>query len=325
MATLKDKKILLAVTGSIAAYKIATLTRLLVKSGAEVRIIMTEAATKFITPLTLATLSKNEVHQEVSSGASWNNHVELGLWADAMVVAPLTATSMAKMANAICDSMVVAVYLSARCPVFFAPAMDLDMYEHKTTKDNLTKLISNGNKIIEARTGELASGLVGKGRMEEPENILKQIKLYLKEGLLLSGKTVLITAGPTYEQIDPVRFIGNNSSGKMGYELAKTATKLGADVTLVSGPTELKPESNTNLINVRTAAEMYDAVHENFKTADIIIMAAAVADYSPKEIELNKIKKTNESFSINLVSTKDILSSIGKIKLDKQHICNTSK
>jgi phosphopantothenoylcysteine decarboxylase/phosphopantothenate--cysteine ligase len=319
MATLKDKKILLAVTGSIAAYKIATLTRLLVKSGAEVRIIMTEAATKFITPLTLATLSKNEVHQEVSSGASWNNHVELGLWADAMVVAPLTATSMAKMANAICDSMVVAVYLSARCPIFFAPAMDLDMWAHPANQANLEKLTSYGNHLIPVGVGELASGLSGAGRMAEPEQIVEVLEQHFRKGEDLKGKKVLITAGPTYEAIDPVRFIGNRSSGKMGIALAEDALRRGAEVCLILGPSRFHlSHPSLNLIKVESADEMYASATQYFPETDVAILAAAVSDYRPKEQANEKIKKKSENLILELVKNPDIAASLGKQKQKHQ-------
>ncbi|MCH2081590.1 MAG: bifunctional phosphopantothenoylcysteine decarboxylase/phosphopantothenate--cysteine ligase CoaBC [Saprospiraceae bacterium] len=319
MATLKDKKILLAVTGSIAAYKIATLTRLLVKSGAQVRIIMTEAATKFITPLTLATLSKNEVHQEVSSGASWNNHVELGLWADLMVVAPLTATSMAKMANAICDSMVVAVYLSARCPIFFAPAMDLDMWAHPANQANLKKLISYGNHLIPVGIGELASGLSGAGRMAEPAQIVEVLAHHFQKGKDLQGKKVLITAGPTFEAIDPVRFIGNRSSGKMGLALAKDALRRGAEVCLILGPSRLDlSHPALNLVKVESADQMYAAAKQHFPAMDIAILAAAVSDYRPKEQALEKIKKKSENLILELVKNPDIAASLGQQKQKHQ-------
>jgi phosphopantothenoylcysteine decarboxylase/phosphopantothenate--cysteine ligase len=314
------KNILLGITGGIAAYKTANLVRLFKKSGANVQVVMTPDAKEFVTPLTLSTLSENPVHSVFADEESgeWTNHVELGLWADIFIIAPATANTIGKMANGLCDNLLMATYLSSKCQVFLAPAMDLDMYKHKTTTNNLQKLISNGNIIIDAKEGELASGLVGKGRMEEPENIFNTVNEYLKEGLLLSGKKVLITAGPTFEQIDPVRFIGNNSSGKMGYELAEKAMLLGADVTIVSGPTSLKVSKSINKISVRSAQDMFESVIDNYKEADIIIAAAAVADFTPLNPQNDKIKKTEDSLRIDLKPTKDILASIGGLKTDKQ-------
>tara|TARA_B100000809_G_scaffold47926_1_gene42595 strand:+ start:1296 stop:2492 length:1197 start_codon:yes stop_codon:yes gene_type:complete len=314
------KNILLGVTGGIAAYKTANLVRLFKKSGANIQVVMTPDAKEFVTPLTLSTLSGNPVHSVFSDDETgeWTNHVDLGLWADILVIAPATANTIGKMANGLCDNLLMATYLSAKCQVFVAPAMDLDMYKHQSTKKNLKELISNGNIIIDAKEGELASGLVGKGRMEEPENIIIQIENHLKEGLLLTGKKVLITAGPTYEQIDPVRFIGNNSSGKMGYELAEKAVKLGANVTLVSGPTNLISSKSIKLVDVRSAKQMYEAVHNHQETSDIIIMAAAVADYTPEFVNSEKIKKQDNSLQIKLKSTSDILASVGLIKKENQ-------
>jgi phosphopantothenoylcysteine decarboxylase / phosphopantothenate---cysteine ligase len=314
------KNILLGITGGIAAYKTANLVRLFKKSGANVQVVMTPDSKEFVTPLTLSTLSENPVHSVFADDETgeWTNHVELGLWADIFIIAPATANTIGKMANGLCDNLLMATYLSAKCPVFIAPAMDLDMYKHGTTSGNLKKLTLNGNKIIDAQVGELASGLVGKGRMEEPENIFNHIHNYLKEGLSLSGKTVLITAGPTYEQIDPVRFIGNNSSGKMGYELAEKAIKLGAFVTLVSGPTNIEASRSINKIDVRSAEEMYNEIHKSYEDADVIIMAAAVADYTPEEVADNKMKKSDDSLQINLKSTKDILASVGSLKTENQ-------
>ena len=314
------KNILLGVTGGIAAYKTANLVRLFKKSGANIQVVMTPDAKEFVTPLTLSTLSGNPVHSVFADDETgeWTNHVDLGLWADIFIVAPATANTISKMANGLCDNLLMATYLSAKCQVFVAPAMDLDMYKHQTTKNNLNELISNGNIIIDAKEGELASGLVGKGRMEEPENIIIQIENHLKEGLLLTGKKVLITAGPTYEQIDPVRFIGNNSSGKMGYELAEKAMKLGANVILVSGPTNLSASKSINKVDVRSAKQMYEAVHNHQETADIIIMAAAVADYTPQFVNSEKIKKQDNSLQIKLKSTSDILASVGRIKKENQ-------
>lgn len=314
------KNILLGVTGGIAAYKTANLVRLFKKSGANIQVVMTPDAKEFVTPLTLSTLSGNPVHSVFADDETgeWTNHVDLGLWADIFIVAPATANTISKMANGLCDNLLMATYLSAKCQVFVAPAMDLDMYKHQTTKNNLNELISNGNIIIDAKEGELASGLVGKGRMEEPENIIIQIENHLKEGLLLTGKKVLITAGPTYEQIDPVRFIGNNSSGKMGYELAEKAMKLGANVILVSGPTNLSASKSINKVDVRSAKQMYEAVHNYQEAADIIIMAAAVADYTPEFVNSEKIKKQDNSLQIKLKSTSDILASVGLIKKENQ-------
>ena len=317
---LSRKNILLGVTGGIAAYKTANLVRLFKKSGALVKVVMTPDSKEFITPLTLSTLSENPIYSHFSSKETgeWNSHVELALWADLFIIAPATANTIAKMASGPCDNLLLATYLSAKCPVFIAPAMDLDMYKHPTTHDNLLKLVSNNNIIIEAQDGELASGLVGKGRMEEPEEITNQINNYLKKGLPLTGKTVLITAGPTYEQIDPVRFIGNNSSGKMGYELAEKANKLGANVILVSGPTHLSVSNSISKLEIRSAKEMYDVVHNNVKDADIIVMAAAVSDYTPKQQRNEKIKKSSDNLQIELESTKDILASVGELVSEKQ-------
>ncbi|MCI5081957.1 MAG: bifunctional phosphopantothenoylcysteine decarboxylase/phosphopantothenate--cysteine ligase CoaBC [Saprospiraceae bacterium] len=326
MSSLKNKKILLGITGSIAAYKTAFLTRILIKAGAEVKVIMTEAATHFITPLTLATLSKSDVFEEVSSGSNWNNHVELGLWADAMIIAPLTATSMAKMANAICDNMVVAVYLSARCPVFFAPAMDLDMWAHPANQTNLQKLLSYGNRLIPVGHGELASGLSGAGRMAEPEDIVAQLSQYFERtdvvgesSTFLEGKRVLITAGPTYEAIDPVRFIGNRSSGKMGVALAEAALRHGAEVCLILGPSRLSPKyENLELVRVESAQEMYEAAVQHFHESDIAILAAAVADYRPKDVADEKIKKKSENLILELVKNPDIAAELGRVKRPEQ-------
>ncbi len=318
---LNNKNILLGVTGGIAAYKTANLVRLLKKAGANVQVVMTPAAMDFITPLTLSTLSENPVHYKFSDEETgeWENHVELGLWADLFIVAPATANTIAKMAAGICDNLLMASYLSAKCPVYVCPAMDLDMYKHETTTQNFNILKANKNIIIDAQKGELASGLIGKGRMEEPEEIVTFIKQHLKKGLKLERKKVLITAGPTYEQIDPVRFIGNNSSGKMGYELAEIAAKLGADVTLVSGPTKLGIKNkDIKKLDVISANDMYQAVMNYFKAADIIIMAAAVADYAPEKPSDTKIKKAGNNLSIALKPTHDILAEVGKHKTTKQ-------
>lgn len=317
---LKGKNILLGISGGIASYKIATLTRLLKKSGANIKIVMTPAAKEFITPLTLSTLSENPVNTEFSSKQSgeWNSHVDLGLWADLFVIAPATANTIAKMANGICDNLLLATYLSAKCPIFIAPSMDLDMFKHPATIKNINTLKDFGYTIVDAVSGELASGLVGKGRMEEPERISEIIHFFFQENQILKGRMVLITAGPTYEQIDPVRFIGNNSSGKMGVELAKQAQNLGAEVTLVIGPNKLEPIAGINWINVKSAAEMYIKVNETVKNADIIIMSAAVADFKPKKVSNQKIKKSKESLLIELEPTTDILKSVGEIKSKKQ-------
>ena len=317
---LKGKNILLGISGGIASYKIATLTRLLKKSGANIKVVMTPAAKEFITPLTLSTLSENPVYSSFADKQTgeWNSHVELGLWADVMVVAPATANTIAKMANGICDNLLLATYLSAKCPVFVAPAMDLDMYLHPTTTKNINTLKEFGYTIIDAVDGELASGLVGKGRMEEPEKIAELLRDFFKSEQLLTGKKVLITAGPTYEQIDPVRFIGNNSSGKMGVELAKKALDLGADVTLVIGPNKQVKVDGINWIDVKSAEEMYNQVHKHVKKADIVIMSAAVADFKPKKVSKQKIKKNNADLIIDLEPTQDILKSVGDIKTKNQ-------
>ncbi len=319
MSVLSGKKILLGITAGIAAYKSANLVRLFIKLGAEVKVIMTPASKDFITPLTLSTLSKNPVHSQFfdteNDNEVWNNHVELGLWADYFLIAPATANTLSKMANGTCDNLVLATYLSAKCPVYFAPAMDLDMYKHPSTKENFQKLQSFGNRMIPATSGELASGLVGEGRMAEPEDIVAFIEKDILSTLPLSGKKVLITAGPTYEAIDPVRFIGNHSSGKMGFEIAKEAANLGAEVFLISGPSNEKiNHSLIHRIDVVSAEEMFKASHEYFNEIDITILSAAVADYKPKNIANQKIKKSAASLSIELEPTKDILASLGKIK-----------
>jgi phosphopantothenoylcysteine decarboxylase/phosphopantothenate--cysteine ligase len=316
---LGGKKVLLGVCGSIAAYKTVSLVRLLVKAGAEVRVVMTRASVEFITPLTLSTVSKNEVLIDFHEGEGqlWNNHVDLGLWADVMVVAPATANSIAKCSQGVCDNLLAAVYLSARCPVFWAPAMDLDMYQHPSTQENLQKLKSYGNAIIDARFGELASGLVGTGRMAEPEEIFEALEAHFTQELPLKNKTALVTAGPTYEEIDPVRFIGNYSSGKMGFALAEQLAKQGANVTLISGPTSLQPKNKAiKLVPVKGAEEMYESVSNIFASTDIAIFAAAVADYKPKSKSATKIKK-NELPQILLESTPDIAMQMGKVK--KKH------
>lgn len=319
MKTLIDgKKIILCITGSIAAYKAASLVRLFVKANADVRVIMTPSACSFITPLTLSTLSKHEVHTEVSDGNSWNNHVELGLWADAMIVAPCTATSLGKMANGIADNMVVATYLSAKCPVYIAPAMDLDMWKHPSTKNNIKKLESFGNEIIPVGDGELASGLTGEGRMAEPEEIIEfMIAAFSKEQDLVN-KRILITAGPTYEAIDPVRYIGNRSSGKMGVAIAESCANRGARVELVLGPSKLSIDHpNINCTRIQSAEEMFQAAVTVFDKCDAAVMAAAVADYTPKTVSDIKIKKKDGDLTIPLERTKDIAGHLGSIKKDQ--------
>lgn len=319
MSVLSGKKIVLGVSGGIAAYKTASLVRLFIKAGADVQVIMTPASKDFVTPLTLSTLSKNPVHStfynEDDENAVWNNHVELGLWADLMVIAPATANTLSKMANGTCDNLLIATYLSAKCPVYFAPAMDLDMYKHPSTLSSFKLLEQFGNTIIPAESGELASGLSGEGRMAEPENIISFLEADLESKLPLKGKKILITAGPTYEAIDPVRFIGNHSSGKMGFDIANHAADLGAEVVLISGPTHLKlGNKKIKLVNVTSAQEMYDASHLYYDDVDVAIAAAAVADYRPKYPASQKIKKTEDVFNIELEKTQDILASLGKLK-----------
>ncbi len=316
---LSGKNILLGITGGIAAYKTTFLVRLLIKAGAKVKVVMTQSAGSFVSPLTLATLSKNPVLMdfvnEEDGSISWNNHVELGLWADLMVIAPATANTLSKMAQGTCDNLLLATYLSAKCPVYFAPAMDLDMYKHPSTAVSLEKLQSFGNRMIPAESGELASGLHGEGRMAEPEHIMHFLQEDLAQGLPLNGKQVLITAGPTQEAIDPVRFLGNRSSGTMGFELAKKAANLGAKVILVSGPTSLNVEHNSiDLIRVTSAQEMHDAAHKYYKNTDIVICAAAVADYRPKHVAQEKMKKKDGDLQIELERNPDILLSLGENK-----------
>jgi len=319
MSVLKGKNILLGISGGIAAYKTASLVRLFIKAGAHVQVVMTPASVDFVTPLTLSTLSKNPVYStfynQDDENATWNNHVELALWADFMIIAPATANTLSKMASGTCDNLLMATYLSAKCPVYFAPAMDLDMYIHPTTKINFEKLNSFGNTIIPAESGELASGLSGEGRMAEPENIVQFIEKDLESKLPLKGKKILITAGPTYEAIDPVRFIGNHSSGKMGFDIAIAAANFGAEVILVSGPTYLQlKHSLVNVIRITSADEMYVACHQYFESCDVAIAAAAVADYKPKNVAQQKIKKSDATFTIELEKNKDILLSLGQIK-----------
>jgi phosphopantothenoylcysteine decarboxylase/phosphopantothenate--cysteine ligase len=319
MSILSGKNILLGVTAGIAAYKTAHLTRLFIKAGAKVKVVMTPNAVDFITPLTLSVLSNNPVYTEFVSEDKndelWNSHVDLGLWADYMIIAPATANTLSKMHNGTADNLLIACYLSAKCPVFVAPAMDLDMYKHPSTKESLKILSSYGNIIIPAESGELASGLEGEGRMSEPETIVAFMENQIKSKAPLYGKKVLITAGPTYEAIDPVRFIGNHSSGKMGFEIAKQAARLGAEVTLVSGPSYQNCENlPINRIDVVSAEQMYNAVFEYYKNTDIAIAAAAVADYKPSNVATQKIKKSADQFLINLSPTQDILKEMGRLK-----------
>jgi phosphopantothenoylcysteine decarboxylase / phosphopantothenate---cysteine ligase len=315
---LKEKKILLGVTGSIAAFKTAALVRLLIKQGADVKIVMTTAAKDFVTPLTLSTLSKKEVLIDIADNNTWANHVQLGRWADVMLIAPLSCNTLAKMANGLCDNLLMAVYLSATCPVVVAPAMDEDMWHHTTTKDNLASLTRFGNAIIPVEKGELASGLHGEGRMTEPETIIQWLEDFFTEAQQLQGKKVLITAGPTYEAIDPVRFIGNHSSGKMGVAIAEEMQRRGAQVTLVLGPSAIKAAEGITVIKVKSAQDMYDACVSAFASTDIAVMSAAVADYTPVTMATEKIKKAEDSFTIALTKTKDILKTLGQMKKDKQ-------
>ncbi len=317
---LKGKKILLGVSGSIAAYKATYLTRLLVKAGAEVKIIMTTSAKDFVTPLSLSTLSKNPVLSDLTENDSWANHVMLGRWADIMLIAPLSCNTLAKMATGLCDNLLMAVYLSATCPVAVAPAMDEDMWHHEATKKNLDAIIARGNHCIPVENGELASGLVGEGRMAEPETIIKWLNDFFLNLNELSGKKVLITAGPTYESIDPVRFIGNHSSGKMGVAIAEEMFKRGATVTLVLGPSSMKVSPGIEMIKVRSAAEMFVACEKKFETTDIAVLSAAVADYTPSEVAPEKIKKSEDELTIKLTKTKDILKTLGERKKDGQII-----
>ena len=318
---LKGKKIVVGITGSIAAYKIPFLVRLLIKEGAEVRVIMTPAATDFVTPLTLATLSQHAVIVAPfkAQDGEWNNHVELGQWADVMIFAPVTANSLGKMAHGIADNFVVTAYLSAKCPVFIAPAMDLDMYAHPSTQNNISILKSFGNFIIEPQVGELASGLSGPGRLEEPEAILQIVIKHFKQGQVLNKKKILITAGPTYEKIDPVRFIGNYSTGKMGFSLAIEAAQRGAQVTLVTGPVNLTiSHPNIDRIDVESAEEMYQVCMQEAALAEIVIMSAAVADYTCKQQSQVKLKKSQAAFVPELTPTRDILKELGARKTKDQ-------
>ena len=318
MSILSGKKILLGISGGIAAYKTPNLVRSFIKQGAEVKVVMTDSAKEFVTPLSLSTVSNNAVFSSFKSDEDdgmWNNHVELGLWCDIMLICPATANTLFKMANGNCDNLLIAVYLSCKSDVFFAPAMDLDMYKHNSTKESVKKLQSFGNILIPPAVGELASGLSGEGRLPEPEEVVEFIYNHYSANLPLYGKKVLISAGPTVEQLDPVRFISNHSSGKMGYSLAETALSLGGDVTLVSGPTnQIISSKKIHLINVKTGNEMYSNVLDNYEDADIVIMAAAVSDYKPKEFSQKKIKKDNKEINIKFEKTTDILNELGKHK-----------
>lgn len=318
---LEGKKIILGVTGSIAAYKAAVLLRLLVKEGAEVQVIITPAGKEFITPLTLSALSGKPVISEFfgANDGMWNSHVDLGLWADAMIIAPATASTLGKMVSGVADNMLVTTYLSAKCPVFIAPAMDLDMFAHPSTQRNLATLRAIGNIVIEPATGELASGLTGKGRMEEPENIVKILAMFFSQSQSLKGKTFLVTAGPTYEKIDAVRFLGNYSSGKMGYAIAETLAKNGAEVILVSGPVSINTtESKIELVKVKSAAEMYEQCVARFPKCSGAVMCAAVADFTVGIPENKKVKRGKEDWQLTLKPTKDIAQALGKLKTEKQ-------
>lgn len=322
MSVLSGKKILLGVTAGIAAYKTSYLVRHFIKAGAAVQVVMTPAAKDFVTPLTLSTLSKNPVHSTFydknEENELWNNHVDLALWADLMILAPLTANTLAKMTEGICDNLLLATYLSAKSTVYFAPAMDLDMYQHETTSANIARLESRGNIFIPPSFGELASGLEGEGRMAEPEEIVSFIEKHLVSNAPLYGKQVLITAGPTYEAIDPVRFIGNHSSGKMGFALAQTAADLGANVILITGPShEQVAHVNVKRVDVVSAEQMYKATHRYFSESQIAIFSAAVSDFTPKVVSSQKIKKKQSDMEVALVPTKDILASVGEIKRDQ--------
>lgn len=315
--SLENKKIIIGITGGIAAYKINYLVRDFVKAGAEVRIVMTKPTEDFVSPLTLSTLSRNKVYTDFyDENKTWNNHVELALWADVMLIAPCTANTLAKIANGICDNFLMAVYMSAKCPVIIAPAMDLDMYAHPAVTRNLNIIESFGHIIIPAEYGELASGLIGQGRLAEPETIFRTVgNEFTDTDATFVGKKILITAGPTYENIDPVRFIGNHSSGKMGFDLAKEAAKRGAEVTLISGPSSQKTDDkNIKVYRVTSAQEMFDEVFKHYENTDIAIMSAAVADYTPKVKATEKIKKNEQELTIELIKNKDILRTMGEKK-----------
>ena len=329
---LEGKKIVLGITGSIAAYKSCLLIRELIKKGAEVQVVITPAGKEFITPITLSALTHKPVISEFFSqkDGTWNSHVDLGLWADAMIIAPCTAASLSKMANGVADNMLITTYLSMKAPVFIAPAMDLDMYKHPSTQKNLETLRDYGNHIIEPANGFLASGLEGKGRMEEPENIVKSLELYFSEGLTstnkytvrkdLQGKTILITAGPTYERLDPVRFIGNYSSGKMGFALAEDCLQRGAKVILIAGPVSLTCSAAIERVDVESCNEMYDATVREYPKCDAAILCAAVADFRPQQIANHKIKREGDNLTLTLIPTQDIAATIGKMKSEKQRL-----
>jgi phosphopantothenoylcysteine decarboxylase/phosphopantothenate--cysteine ligase len=309
----KGKKIMLCVTGSIAAYKAVILLRLLVKNGAEVKVVMTKAATDFVSPLTFSTLSKNKVLSDLFEDGSWANHVMLGRWAHLILIAPASCNTLAKMANGICDNLLQAIYLSAKCPVLIAPAMDEDMWHHDTTRKNIETLSKNGNLILHVNDGELASGLTGEGRMAEPEEIINYVNDFFSPGKNLNGVKALVTAGPTYEAMDPVRYIGNRSTGTMGIALATELAKRGASVQLILGPSEIKVPENVKSVRVTSAEEMYDATLKRIAASDIIIMAAAVSDYKPDVVSKEKIKKESDIFSLKLIKTKDILAEVGRL------------
>ena len=318
MSILSGKKVLLGISGGIAAYKTPNLVRCLIKKGAEVKVVMTDSAKDFVTPLSLSTVSKNPVHSSFKSDDEdgvWNNHVELGLWADFMLICPATANTMFKMANGNCDNLLLGVYLSCKSETFFAPAMDLDMYKHQSTKESINKLISFGNILIPPAHGELASGLSGEGRLPEPHEIVDFIEKHYTKNLPLEGKKVLISAGPTIEQLDPVRYISNHSSGKMGYSLAETALSLGAEVKLISGPTNQSISSeNIKIVHIKTGNELLEAIRNDYNNSDIVIMAAAVSDYKPIEFSEKKIKKDNNELNIKFEKTTDILFELGQNK-----------
>ena len=327
---LEGKKIVLGITGSIAAYKSCLLIRELIKKGAEVQVVITPAGKEFITPITLSALTHKPVISEFFSqkDGTWNSHVDLGLWADAMIIAPCTAASLGKMANGVADNMLITTYLSMKAPVFIAPAMDLDMYKHPSTQKNLETLRGYGNHIIEPANGFLASGFEGKGRMEEPENIVKFLEYFFSESITskyaergdLQGKTILITAGPTYERLDPVRFIGNYSSGKMGFALAENCLLRGAKVILIAGPVSLTCSAAIERIDVESCNEMYDATVREYPKCDAAILCAAVADFRPEQIAKHKIKREGDSLALTLIPTQDIAATIGKMKSEKQRL-----
>jgi len=320
VSELKGKKVLLGVTGSIAAYKSLLLVRLLIKAEAEVKVIMTHAATEFVSGLSFSTLSQNQVYTDLFEGNTWNDHVKLGLWADIFIIAPATASTLSKLANGQSDNMLVATYLSAKCPVMIAPAMDLDMWQHPSVRENISKLVNFGNEIIPVGTGFLASGLYGDGRMAEPETILEHLQTFFGKSKVLLGKTVLITAGPTYEEIDPVRFIGNYSSGKMGWELAKVVADFGAEVHLILGPSHIPTHEryDINVIHVKSAQQMYEAASQKHALSDWCIFTAAVADYRIKTPSLSKIKKSDASLHLDLIPNVDIAKELGKMKTTSQ-------